>query len=64
MVRKRKTEIEHITGEIERCGERHGVPTPLNRLQWQMFEEIESGRRPRQWANLVVLVAALDAIER
>jgi 2-dehydropantoate 2-reductase len=62
VVRKRKTEIEHITGEIVRCGERHGVPTPLNRLQWSMFEEIESGRRAMQWANLEALDAALAAI--
>lgn len=62
VVRKRKTEIDYITGEIVRCGERHGVPTPLNRLQWQMFEEIESGRRPMKWENLDELDAALDAI--
>jgi 2-dehydropantoate 2-reductase len=62
VVRKRKTEIEHITGEIVRCGERHGVPTPLNRLQWSMFEEIESGKRPMQWANLDALAAALATL--
>lgn len=62
VVRKRKTEIEYITGEIVRCGERRGVPTPLNRLQWTMFEEIESGTRPMQWANLDQLDAALAAI--
>jgi 2-dehydropantoate 2-reductase len=62
VVRKRKTEIEYITGEIVRCGERRGVPTPLNRLQWSMFEEIESGRRPMQWANLDELDAALATI--
>jgi 2-dehydropantoate 2-reductase len=62
VVRKRKTEIEHITGEIVRCGERHGVPAPLNRLQWSMFEEIESGKRLMQWANLDELAAALAAL--
>jgi len=62
VVRKRRTEIEHITGEIVRCGERRGVPTPLNRMQWAMFEEIESGRRPMQWANLEELDAALAAM--
>ena len=62
VVRKRKTEIEYITGEIVRCGERHGVPTPLNRLQWTMFEEIESGRRPMQWSNLDEMDAALAEI--
>ena len=64
VVRKRRTEIEYITGEIVRCGDRHGVPTPLNRLQWSMFEEIESGKRPMQWANLDALVAELAAIAR
>jgi 2-dehydropantoate 2-reductase len=61
VVRKRRTEIDHITGEIVRCGERHGIPTPLNRLQWQMFDEIESGQRPMQWKNLDELDAALPA---
>ena len=61
VVRKRKTEIDYITGEIVRCGERHGIPTPLNRLQWKMFEEIESGRRPMQWQNLDELKSALGA---
>jgi ketopantoate reductase len=59
VVRKRKTEIDHITGEIVRRGERHGIPTPLNRLQLQMFEEIEAGVRPMQWENLEALKAAL-----
>ena len=59
VVRKRKTEIEYITGEIVRSGERLGVPTPLNRLQLTMFEEIESGRRAMKWENLEELGAAL-----
>ena len=63
VVRKRKTEIDYITGEIVRCGERHGIPTPLNRLQWRMFEEIESGVRPMRWANLDELDAALAAVD-
>jgi 2-dehydropantoate 2-reductase len=62
VVRKRKTEIDYITGEIVRCGERHGIPTPLNGLQWTMFQEIESGARPMQWQNLDELKAALDSV--
>lgn len=62
VVRKRRTEIDYITGEIVRCGERHGIPTPLNRLQWRMFDEIESGTRPMRWENLDELDAALDTI--
>ena len=59
VVRKRKSEIDYVTGEIVRCGERHGIPTPLNRLQLRMFEEIESGRRAMGWENLEELKAAL-----
>jgi 2-dehydropantoate 2-reductase len=64
VVRKRKTEIDYITGEIVRCGERHGIATPLNRLQWRMFDEIESGTRPMQWKNLDELDAALRSMTR
>jgi len=59
VVRKRRTEIDYITGEIVRRGERLGVPTPINRLQWKMFEEIETGRRAMSWDNLEELKAAL-----
>jgi 2-dehydropantoate 2-reductase len=62
VVRKRKSEVEYVTGEIVRRGERHGVPTPLNTLQLRMFEEIESGRRPMQWENLEELETALAGI--
>ena len=59
VVRKRKTELEYVTGEIVRGGVRHGVPTPLCTLQMKMFDEIESGRRPMQWENLQELIAEL-----
>ena len=59
MIRRRKTEIAYVTGEIVRRGERHAVPTPVNRRQLEMFEEIEAGRRPMVWENLADL---LDAV--
>jgi 2-dehydropantoate 2-reductase len=62
VVRKRKTEIDHITGEIVRRGERLGVPTPVNRLQMKMFDEIESGRRPMGWENLEELKSAMTGV--
>jgi len=62
VVRKRKTEIDYITGEIVRRGERHGVPTPVNRLQQKMFEEIESGRRAMGWENVEALKSALQPL--
>ena len=52
VVRKRKTELEYVTGEIVRGGVKHGVPTPICTLQMKMFDEIEGGRRPMQWENL------------
>jgi 2-dehydropantoate 2-reductase len=62
VVRKRKSEIDHISGEIVRRGEQFGIPTPVNRLQMQMFEEIESGRRALGWENLETLKAAVAAM--
>jgi len=62
VVRKRKTELEYVTGEIVRGGVKHGVPTPLCTLQMKMFDEIESGRRPPQWENLQELMAELKRI--
>ena len=59
VVRKRKTEIDYITGEIVRRGERLGIPTPVNRLQLRMIEEIEAGRRPMRWENLEELMAVM-----
>jgi len=52
VVRKRKTELEYVTGEIVRTGARHGVPTPLNTLIMQMFNGIEDGKREMHWENL------------
>lgn len=62
VVRKRKSEIDYVTGEIVRCGARHGIPTPLNALQLEMFEEIESGRRAMRWENLDALEAAVERL--
>ena len=62
-MRKRKTEIDYVTGEIVRGGERHGVATPLNRLQLRMFEEIEDGRRAMSWDNLEALKSDLHKLD-
>ena len=63
VVRKRKTELEYVTGEIVRTGAQHGVPTPLNALQMQMFNEIEGGQRAMRWENLQELNAALGKLQ-
>jgi hypothetical protein len=59
VVRKRRTEVEYVTGEIVRTGARHGVPTPVNALQMTLFDEIETGRREMRWENLEELGAAM-----
>jgi 2-dehydropantoate 2-reductase len=64
VVRKRKTELEYVTGEIVRGGVRHGVPTPLCTLQMKMFDEIESGRREMGWENLQELMRELERVRR
>jgi 2-dehydropantoate 2-reductase len=62
VVRKRKTEIFALTGEIVRRGERLGIPIPVNRRQLELFEEIEAGRRPMGWANLDDLLEMVPVV--
>ena len=38
---KRKTEIELFSGAVVRMGEETGVPTPVNRLLFDMIRAIE-----------------------
>jgi 2-dehydropantoate 2-reductase len=59
VIRKRKTEIEYVTGEIVRRGQMHGIQTPVNRRQLEMFAEIEDGQRPMVWENLAELLVAV-----
>src|SRR5262249_52032519 len=61
VVRKRRSEIVAITGEIVRRGERHGIPTPVSQRHLELFEEIEAGRRPLSWANPDELLRAVPA---
>lgn len=64
VVRKRRSEVAYVTGEIVRTGERHGVPTPLNALQMKLFDEIESGRRQMCWENLAEMGTAIVTQDR
>lgn len=41
----RATEIDAVTGEIVRRGERHGVPVPLSERVYGLLREIEAGER-------------------
>lgn len=41
------TESAYLNGEVVTLGERHGVPTPLNRLLWEVVEDMaRKGERP------------------
>lgn len=48
----RPTEIDAVTGEIVRRGERTGTPTPLSTAVYTMLREIEEGRRRPDPSNL------------
>ena len=52
----RPTEIDAVTGEIVRRGERRGVPTPLNERVYGMLREIERAERSPDPSNLEALL--------
>jgi len=37
----RPTEVDFINGAIADCGEKLGVPVPLNRAVWQLVKGLE-----------------------
>lgn len=51
-VRRRKTEIEFLTGEVVRLGRKHNLPMAVNSKVFRMVKEIEEGQRPMSWDNL------------
>jgi 2-dehydropantoate 2-reductase len=51
----RPTEIDAVTGEIARRGDRHGVPTPMSTAVYAMLREIERGDRSSDAANIEAL---------
>ena len=38
---KRQTEVDFMNGAIVKCGQGHGVPTPLNQLMWELIKGLE-----------------------
>ncbi|WP_164963710.1 ketopantoate reductase family protein [Rubrivivax sp. JA1026] len=46
LARGKHTEIEHLNGYVVRCGQRHGVPTPVNAMLRTLVRLIESGHAP------------------
>lgn len=43
---KRQTEVDFMNGAIVKWGEKHGVPTPLNKTMWALIKGLE-----HSWAN-------------
>jgi 2-dehydropantoate 2-reductase len=52
----RPTEIDAVTGEIVRRGERNGIPVPLSSAVYAMLHQIETGARKPDPANFDSLV--------
>ena len=57
----RPTEIDAVTGEIVRRGQRNGTPTPLSSVVYEMLREIEDGRRRPDPRNLEAVGASASA---
>lgn len=58
-VRKRKTEVPWLTGDVVRRGEEMGLLLPVCKRMVEMIVEIEYGRREQSQANLDELHALL-----
>lgn len=50
--RGRRTEVDHLSGELVRIGRRHGLSMSVNAGVVRMIAEIESGAREMSWDNL------------
>jgi 2-dehydropantoate 2-reductase len=37
----KETEVDFVNGAIAECGEKHGVPVPLNRAVWRLLKGLE-----------------------
>lgn len=56
-VRRRKTEVEHVVGELRARARRHGLRIPLVEAVGQMIAEIEAVARQMSWDNIRALEA-------
>ncbi len=54
-IRRRKTEVDWLTGEVIRRGNERGLSLPVNTRMIEMIHEIEDGKREQSWENLLEL---------
>ncbi|MDZ7801921.1 MAG: ketopantoate reductase family protein [Trueperaceae bacterium] len=59
-VRKRKTEVDAQFGPILERAEAHGIPVPTTRRMVDLVHDVETGRRPQDWATLMALSPQSD----
>ncbi len=59
-IRRRKTEVDWLTGEVIRRGTERGIPVPVNTSIVNMIHEIEAGTREQSWKNLQELYGAMQ----
>ena len=60
VIKKRRTEVEYLNGEVVRRGKRIGVPTPMNQAVLDLMLKIENGKAEPDPANLELLKKAIS----
>jgi len=55
IIKKRRTEVEYLNGEVVRKGRETGVPTPINQAILELTLRVESGEVNADPANIEVL---------
>ena len=59
-MKRRRTEIEYLNGEIVRRGSELGIPTPANALVVDLVQRLERGELARDPSNLDEFAATAD----
>jgi 2-dehydropantoate 2-reductase len=60
VLKRRRTEIEYLNGDVARRGARLGVPTPANALVVDLVQRLERGEVARDPANLDAFAEATE----
>jgi 2-dehydropantoate 2-reductase len=63
-MKRRRTEIEYLNGDVVRRGSELGIPTPANALVVDLVQRLERGELARDPANLDEFAATADGPRR